>query len=88
MSKNNKVTITIDMDALREHIRKEAKKYDGLEDSSGMTPYDLDLAWDSTKMCLGDEGESLREVFDKIVTLMTDAHEQFKKDEEDDTDEE
>ena len=88
MSKN-KVTITIDMDALREHIRKEAKENNGLENSSGVTPVDLDFAFDNSDTWFGPEGESLRVVFRNVITMMCDAHDEFKKDEEEgDTEEE
>ena len=73
---SNKVTITVDLDEVKELARSIAKDNSGLETSSGFTPSDLDRAV-SDVLVKGPATKELRDLLMKIVTIHYDAHDEF-----------
>lgn len=77
-------TITVDLDAIKNFIKKTSKENCGLEDSSGVTPKELEQAWGGLCDTLGPEGEPIRDLMWEIIQTMCNAHDEDVVDESND----
>ena len=84
-----KVIITVDFDAIRAYALKESKDNGGLESSSGMTPENLDEAWDGLRNTLPESEKDFVDVMSEIVNILGQAHGKYAEgDYDDDEDDE
>lgn len=70
----NKITVTLDIDALYNHALTVAKQNNGsLESSGGVTPEELEVAWEGMKTLFFGNNDPFREAMDRAIQALQDA---------------
>lgn len=79
---SDKITVTIDFDALKAHATKIAQDNGGLEASSGVKPEELAYAWDYMSSMFEGVNDAFGDAVSQAIQVLVEVDEEFSSESE------